>query len=47
MRCPICKSEKFGDFRGRKNARCQGCGGFERSRLLWLVLEALPIQDMD
>jgi hypothetical protein len=46
MRCPICKSEKFGDFRGRKNARCQGCGGFERSRLLWLVLEALSIHEI-
>lgn len=47
MRCPICNSEKFGDFRGRENARCQGCGGFERSRLLWLVLGALQLQNTD
>lgn len=46
MRCPICGSNKFGDFRGRVNARCHGCGSFERSRLLWLVLEALKVSEI-
>ena len=46
MRCPICGSNKFGDFRGRVNARCRGCGSFERSRLLWLVLETLKASEI-
>lgn len=46
MYCPICGSNKFGDFRGRTNARCHGCGSFERSRLLWLVLEALKVSEI-
>lgn len=43
MKCPICDATKFGDFRGRRLARCQGCGSFERSRLLWLILRDLPL----
>lgn len=46
MECPICGSNKFGDFRGRANARCRGCGSFERSRLLWLVIETLKVSEI-
>lgn len=46
MKCPICGSNKFGDFRGRVNARCHGCGSFERSRLLWLVFETLKVSEI-
>lgn len=42
MECPICGSKEFNDFRGRSMARCRGCGSFERSRLLWMVLRDLP-----
>jgi SAM-dependent methyltransferase len=42
--CPICGSTQFGDFRNRVNVRCRGCGGFERSRLLWLVLNKLELE---
>ena len=44
MRCPICKSKEFGDYRGRPKARCAKCGSFERSRLLFLVLNALRLE---
>lgn len=44
LQCPICGSERFGDFRSRVNVRCSGCGSFERSRLLWLVLNRLNIE---
>jgi len=46
MKCPICASNSFGGYRGRVNVRCCGCGSFERSRLLWLVLEALKVSDI-
>jgi SAM-dependent methyltransferase len=42
--CPICGSKEFGDFRNRVKVRCRGCGGFERSRLLWLVLARLDLE---
>lgn len=44
LQCPICGSERFGDFRSRVNVRCSGCGSFERSRLLWLVLSQLELE---
>lgn len=44
LQCPICGSERFGDFRNRVNVRCSGCGSFERSRLLWLVLSQLDLE---
>jgi len=43
MQCPICGSAEFGDFRTRRLVRCAGCGSFERSRLLWLILGDLPL----
>lgn len=29
------------------NVRCSGCGSFERSRLLWLVLETLKVSEIN
>ncbi len=39
MRCPICGSTEFRDFRGRVNAQCAGCGSLERGRLVWMILQ--------
>lgn len=39
--CPICKSTAFGDYNGRVNARCVGCGSKERERIMALVLNRL------
>lgn len=47
MQCPICGSSEFGDFRARPNIRCRGCGSFERSRLLWLVLGKLDLDRLE
>lgn len=44
FRCPICGSERFGDYRARVKVRCVDCGSFERSRLLWLTLSALDLE---
>lgn len=41
--CPICGSRRFGDFRNRVGIRCVGCGSFERSRLLWMVLNQIDL----
>lgn len=41
--CPICGSRRFGDFRNRVGVRCVGCGSFERSRLLWMVLNQIDL----
>lgn len=40
LRCPICKSSEFLAFNGRDNARCKSCQAMERTRLLWMILEA-------
>jgi len=45
--CPICDSTKFGDFRGRKKVRCAGCGSFERSRFLWMILSKLRMEKLN
>jgi SAM-dependent methyltransferase len=39
--CPICQSQTFTEYRGRKLARCAGCGAKERGRLMALVLKKL------
>lgn len=39
MRCPICGSTEFRDFRGRSNAQCAECRSLERGRLVWMVLQ--------
>lgn len=46
--CPICTQwyRRFAPFglRGRRNARCPGCGSLERHRFLWLYIsEVLQI----
>lgn len=40
-KCPICSSTRFGDYSGRKNARCAGCGSKERERIMALALNRL------
>jgi ribosomal protein S27AE len=44
--CPVCGSSSLQAFRGRPRARCGKCGAFERSRLLQLVLEGLPLSEV-
>lgn len=41
--CPICGSRRFSDFRNRVGIRCVRCRSFERSRLLWLVLNQVTL----
>lgn len=43
MKCPICKSRKFTNFRGRPRARCTNCRSLERGRYLWLVLNKMDV----
>lgn len=40
-RCPICDSRDLRAINGRAHALCGGCGAYERTRLMWLVLEGL------
>jgi SAM-dependent methyltransferase len=37
--CNVCGSERFEDFRSRKNARCVDCLSLERTRVLKLALD--------
>jgi len=37
--CNVCGSERFEDFRGRKDARCCDCLSLERTRVLKLALD--------
>lgn len=39
FQCPICHSEIFQDFNGRKNAQCSECKSLERTRLMWMILK--------
>jgi FkbM family methyltransferase len=41
--CPICCANAFASYRGRRNARCVGCGAKERERLMAVVLKSAPI----
>lgn len=43
MKCPICKNQKFKNFKERPNARCTNCQSLERGRYLWLVLNNMGI----
>ncbi|WP_262692818.1 class I SAM-dependent methyltransferase [Kordiimonas aestuarii] len=36
--CPLCGSQEFRDFNGRRAARCSNCGAMERTRLLFGIL---------
>lgn len=41
MVCPICGGREFEDFNKRPLAKCSTCMSFERTRLVWLVLQKL------
>lgn len=41
--CNLCLGTSFGDVGKRQSVRCQNCGSFERTRLLWLEIERLPL----
>lgn len=44
MKCNICGGTTFGEINGRMNARCESCGSYERTRLLYLYLQTLDIK---
>lgn len=39
--CPLCGGTKFGDYRGRHEARCATCGSKERARIMAIVIRKL------
>ena len=43
MKCNICGCREFVDVGVRRNARCKSCGSYERTRVMKLVLDRLPI----
>lgn len=43
MRCNICGGSDFVDMKSRRLARCASCGSVERTRLLWLHIQAAKI----
>lgn len=43
MECNICNGQTFGVMGTRPNVRCERCGSLERSRLMWLFLERLTL----
>lgn len=46
MKCSICGSQKFKNYRGRINARCSKCFSLERHREAWNVIRTLNLQDV-
>ena len=44
MKCNICGSPEFADVGGRPKALCMSCGSYERTRVMKLVLDRLPIR---
>jgi hypothetical protein len=44
MNCNICGGSSFGPINNRPNARCDSCGAYERTRLLYIYLLHLNIQ---
>ena len=41
IECPICGCTELVEANGRPAALCKGCGAYERTRLMWLVLDQL------
>lgn len=41
--CPICGSHDIVPFNNRPNARCANCGGLERTRYLYLLLNRMGL----
>lgn len=45
MQCNLCGSQEFTDMNSRNNAKCVNCESLERTRLLWMYLQNLPLKD--
>ncbi|GAB4360118.1 MAG: hypothetical protein Fur0042_29670 [Cyanophyceae cyanobacterium] len=45
MQCNLCDNGEFTDMNSRKNVKCTQCGSLERTRLLWMYLQNLPLKD--
>lgn len=43
MKCPICGSSEFEDLKGRPLALCKSCRAWERTRLLWMIIDELEL----
>lgn len=43
VRCNICGGETFRDVKSRRLAQCTTCFSMERTRLLWMYLQDLPV----
>lgn len=43
LACPLCGDGEFAPYRNRKNAKCLGCGSLERTRLMWMAMEAMGV----
>ena len=43
MKCNLCGCSEFVDMNSRKAIKCKNCGSLERTRLLWLYIERLPL----
>lgn len=43
LRCNLCGCTEFLAQRSRPGVRCAECNSFERTRLLWMYLEKLPL----
>jgi SAM-dependent methyltransferase len=43
MKCPICDSSDFREFRGRPSSFCGGCSATERARYVWMYIEKMRL----
>ena len=43
MICNLCGCTEFIDLKSRKAVRCKNCSSLERTRLIWLYIEQLPL----
>ena len=43
IRCNLCNGTRFADVNGRVNVKCVGCGSMERTRLLKMFLDKVPL----
>lgn len=45
MKCNLCGSDEFVDMNSRPNVRCKECGSLERTRLIWLYLSRMEMDE--
>ena len=43
--CNVCGGNEFATVRGRVNAKCKGCNSLERTRLMWLYIDRIPLDE--